>query len=183
MAGAGAVVDSLTPRTMPLWPAYGHEATALPALAAALDGLRVLPICGVALFTLAWLGGITAGFTRWRLVAVAVLALAFAGAALVSGESAADAAMGGAVDGVLAALLVYALLRYDARAVPAFLAAGAVLQAVAGAAQKSGSSAWLHAALTAAVAIAAAWLATRYLERSGAGRAPGPAQPQRTLTQ
>jgi multisubunit Na+/H+ antiporter MnhB subunit len=145
--------------------------------------LRVLPLSGVVLFTLAWLGGITAGFTRWRFVAVALLVLAYVGAALVSGESAPDAAMAGAVDGALAALLVYALLRYDWRAVPAFLAAAAVLQAVAGAAQKSGSTAWLHAALTAAGAVAAAWLVTRYLERTGAGGAPAPGEAQRTVTQ
>jgi hypothetical protein len=181
--GAGAVVEAYAPRTMPLWPGYAGEAMALPALAAALDGLRVLLLTGAALFVLDWLGAITAGFTRWRFVAVALLVLGYAAGALLSGEGVGDAVTAGMVGGLLGAAVVYALLRYDGRAVPAYLATGVVLQAVADAAQKTGPSAWVNAALTAAVAMTCAWVATRYLERTRVERAPASAAAQRTLTQ
>jgi len=174
-AGAGAVVEAFAPRTMPLWPSYAVEAAWLPGLAAALDGVRVLMISGVAVFALDWLGRITADFTRWRVLAAMLLVLASAGGALASGEGVANAVIGGTIDGLLVAVIVYALLRFDYRAVPAYLATGVVLQALAAAAQKAVPAAWEYAAITTAAAVVAAWLGARYLERTRAPRAPASA--------
>ena len=165
-AGAGAAMEMLTPRTVPTWPGYAIEAAWMPALAAALEGARVLTLSGVAVFVLHWLARITGDFTRRRLLAIAVLALAFCGSALASGEDALVAMVTGAVQGLLAAVVVYALLRFDYRAVPAFLATEVVLQAAETAAQKGTPAAWTHLAVLAVAAAASAWAVTRFLGRT-----------------
>jgi len=174
-AGAGALVESFAPRTMPLWPSYTAEAMWLPEVAAALDGVRVLLIAGIAAFALDLLDRMTAGFTRRRALAAALLILAFSGAGLAGGEGAASAVIGGTIDGLIVAVVVHALLRFDYRALPAYLATGAVLQAVAAAAQKGVPSALGYAAITTAAALAAAWIATRYVERTRVPPAPASA--------
>ena len=176
-AGAGAVLGRFVPRTMPLWPSYELESTWLPALAAALDGVRVLMVAGGALFMLHWLARITADFTRRRWLAASILVLVSVGGALAGGEEAVTAVASGVFDGLLVAVVVYALLRFDYRAVPAYFAAGVVLQAVEAAVQKGGPAGWVHAALLSAAAIGAAWVVTRYLDQiRSAALAPAPAR-------
>lgn len=165
-AGAGAVVQALAPRTVPVWPSYAYEAAWMPALAAALEGARVLTTSGVALLVLHWLARITGDFTRRRPLALAVLVLAFCGSAFAAGDEARVAIATGCVEGVLAAVVVYGLLRFAYRAVPAFLAADIVLQAGQTAAQKGTPVAWASFAVLVAVAAASAWAVTRYLERT-----------------
>ena len=172
-AGAGAAVELLTPRTMPVWPDYAFESAWIPALAAALEGARVLLMSGVALFVLHWLVTITGDFTRRRWLTLLVLVLAFCGSAFASGEDAMAVIVAGSIQGVLAAAVVYALLRFDYRAVPAYLAADVVLQAAETAAQKGAPAAWLCFAVAAAAAVASAWAVTRFLERARS-TAPSP---------
>jgi hypothetical protein len=163
-AGIGAAVEALAPRSAPLWPSYAQESTWLPPLAAALDGLRVLTLSGVAVFALDWLRRLTADYSRRRFAVALLLVVAFAGAGLASGEDVVAATLGGLVDGLLAIVVVYAVLRFDYRTVPAYLAAAVVLGAATSAAQKGVASAWVGAAITAAVAIASAWLVARYID-------------------
>jgi hypothetical protein len=165
-AGAGALVGKLVPRMEPLWPGYAIEAAQWPALAAMLEGLQVLVSAGVVLFMLHWLTRVTATFTRWRWIATAVIVVALTGVAMVMGRGASSATAAGLVTGLVVAVSVYALLRFDYRAVPAFVAGGMLLHAAQNAAQKGTSDAWTHAALAATGAIAAAWAVTRYIERS-----------------
>jgi hypothetical protein len=165
-AGAGAVVAALTPRAEPLWPGYGIEAAWFPPLAAALEGARVLTVSGVAIFALHWLARVTGDFTRRRWLTLAVLVLAFCGNALVGGDDVQVALAAGATQGLLAAVVVYAVLRFDYRAVPAFLAADLALQALASAAQKGTASAWGQCAVLVVVAAASAWAVGRYLDRA-----------------
>ena len=166
IAGASAAVESLTPRTAPVWADYAIESAWIPALAAALEGARVLLMSGVALFVLHWLARITGDFTRRRWLTLVVLVLAFCGSAFASGEDAIAVIVAGSVQGLLAGVVVYSLLRFDYRAVPAFLAADIVLQAAETAALKATPVAWAYFAVTAAAAVASAWMVTRFLERS-----------------
>jgi hypothetical protein len=165
-AGAGALVGKLVPRMEPLWPGYAIEAAQWPALAAMLEGLQVLVSAGVVVFMLHWLTRVTATFTRSRWIATAVIVVALTGVAMVVGRGASSATAAGLVTGLVVAVSVYALLRFDYRAVPAFVAGGMLLHAAQNAAQKGSSDAWTHAALAATGAIAAAWAVTRYIERS-----------------
>jgi len=172
-AGAGAAVAALTPRTLPIWPSYDFESAWSPALAAALDGARVLTLSGVAVFVLHALARATGDYTRRRWLTLAVLVLVFCGSALADGDDVVVALVGGGVRGLVAAVVVYALLRFDYRTVPAFLAAGAILAAVEAAAPKGTAGAWVGAAMVSVVAIVSAWAVMRFLERRRTDEAPG----------
>jgi hypothetical protein len=163
VAGASAVLGSLAPRRMPLWPGYGTAASWWPPLAAMLEAVQVLASAGIAIYALHWLGRITADYARRRWLAVAVVALALASGALSHGQDAATAAAVGLVEGGLIFLCVHALLRFDVRAVPAFVATAAVLGAIETAALLATPAAFALAALAIAAMVAAACAATRYL--------------------
>jgi len=77
VVGTDTAVEALAPRSLPLWPSYAHEATWLPPLAAALDGLRVLTLSGVAVFALDWLRRLTADYSRRRVAVALLLVVAF----------------------------------------------------------------------------------------------------------
>ena len=62
-------------------------------------------------------------------------------------------------------MLLWQVLRYDLRTVPAFLATGMVLEGIRNAALEGTASAWMLMALSTAVAVAATWAATRYIAR------------------
>jgi len=165
-AGVGALVQSFTPASAPRWPSYDIEASWQPAVEALLRGSHVLTAAGLALFVLHWLARITHDYTRRRALVLLVLVVGYCGSALVGGADASQALIGGAVRGVLAAIVVYALLRFDLRTVPAYLAAAFVLQAIEEAVQKGTALGWIACALTTAAAIVSAWFVTRYLERT-----------------
>jgi hypothetical protein len=167
-AGVSAAVEWFAPDSGPLVPSFAQESTALPMVAAALEGLRVLTMAGAALFVLDWLARLTAGFTRWRVPIVVLIIVVFSAGALVSGSRVIAALTGGAIDGLATAIVVYALLRFDYRAVPAYVAASVTLAALTTAAQKGGTDAWINSAVTVAVAAVSAWLVTRYLDRTRA---------------
>jgi len=167
-AGVSAAVEWFAPDSGPLVPSFAQESTALPMVAAALEGLRVLTMAGAALFVLDWLARLTAGFTRWRVPIVVLIIVVFSAGALVSGSRVIAALTGGAIDGLATAIVVYALLRFDYRAVPAYVAASVTLAALTTAAQKGSTDAWINSAVTVAVAAVSAWLVTRYLDRTRA---------------
>jgi len=182
-AGAGAAVEALAPRALPVWPSYALESAWSPALAAALEGARVLTLSGVAVFVLHWLARATGDFTRRRPLAVAVVVLAYCGSALAGGDDAVVALAAGGVQGLVAAAIVYALLRFDYRAVPAFLAAGTIIAAVETATPKGTAEAWAGSVVVSVVAIVSAravmWLLERRRidESPGADRLPGADEP------
>jgi hypothetical protein len=62
--------------------------------------------------------------------------------------------------------IVYGLLRFDATALPAFLATGAILQIVEDALRKQAPAAFGHAILAAGVVIVVTWAVMRYLARA-----------------
>jgi hypothetical protein len=150
------------PRSLPLWPRTRRGDVAAAARRG-VDGLRVLtsPACRCSRWTVARL---TADYSRRRFAVAPAARRGVRRRRLASGEDVVAATLGGLVDGLLAVVVVYAVLRFDYRTVTAYLAAAVVLGAATSAAQKGVASAWVGAAITAAVAIASAWLVARYID-------------------
>jgi len=90
----------------------------------------------------------------------ALLVLLGVAVALVSGEDLAHAVVKGAIEGGTTFAFAWLLLRYDLRTVPAFVAAGLVLDAVRAAALSMTPTAWMACGVTAVVAALLAWRAT-----------------------
>jgi hypothetical protein len=71
---------------------------------------------------------------------------------------------------------VYGVLRFDALAVPAFVATGGVLDLMASVLRKGNPAAFVDLALALVVVALIAWGTTRYLARARAAAAPPPAE-------
>ena len=167
VAGVSAIAARVLPKSVPLWPAFGVESLALPWLGAALAGVRALYATAVALFLLHWFAQLTGGWRRrgWLIALIAVAIYATLGL----GGGGRDVLVGGAAGALTGAAIVavvYALLRFEPLAVPAFVATGAALEFAEGAVRKGSTDALVHAAIAILVAIALAWFATRYLRRA-----------------
>jgi hypothetical protein len=165
-AGVGAVLERFAPQTVPLWPAFAVESLALPALGAAFAGARILAVVSVGLFVLCFLERLTASWQRRGALASLLLVAAVAAASFVGAQDPIAAAVDGVVTGVATVAIVYGLLRFDATALPAFLATGAILQIVEDALRKQAPAAFGHAVLAAAFVIVVTWAVMRYLARA-----------------
>jgi hypothetical protein len=172
-AGVGAVLERLAPQTVPLWPAYAIESLALPALGAVLAGARILAVAGVGLFVLCYLERLTAGWQRRGVLASLLLVTAVAAASFVGAQDPIAAAVDGVVTGAATVAIVYGLLRFDATALPAFLATGAMLQIVEDALRKQAPAAFGHAILATVFVIVMTWAVMRYLARARSAHAAG----------
>jgi len=166
VAGVGAIAAGLLPRSVPLWPAFGVESLALPWLGAALAGVRVLFAIGVVLYLLHWLEQLTGRWQRRGWLTACIAIAIFATLGQVGARDALVAGVAGALEGAAMVAVVYALLRFDLLAVPAFVATGAALDFVEGALRKNGTAAFVNAAIAIVVTVAVAWVATRYLRRA-----------------
>jgi hypothetical protein len=166
VAGVSAIAVRLLPKSVPLWPAFGVESLALPWLGAALAGVRALYAIGVTLFLLHWFAQLTGGWQRrgWLIALIAIAIYATLG--LGGGRDAIVGGAAGALAGAAIVAVVYALLRFEPLAVPAFVATSAVLEFAEGAARKGDAHALVNSAIAIAVTIAVAWFATRYLRRA-----------------
>ncbi|HYQ99786.1 MAG TPA: type II CAAX endopeptidase family protein [Casimicrobiaceae bacterium] len=173
VAGAGALAAALVPRSAPLWPGLGVEALALPWLGAALTGARTLYGIVLALFLLHWTSRLTGGWQRrgWLVAAIAVALSATL--ALAGARDAPVAGVAGALSGAAVIGAVYGLLRFDALALPAFVATGLALDLAATALRKGYVAALADAAIAIAVAALVTWGVTRYLARARAAARGG----------
>jgi hypothetical protein len=97
-----------------------------------------------------------------------VLVAAVAAASFIAAQDPVTAAVDGIVTGVATVAIVYGLLRFDATAVPAFLATGAILQFAENALLEGTPGSFARSALAVAVAVVVAWAATQYLVRARA---------------
>jgi hypothetical protein len=168
VAGAGAFAEQLVTPETPLWPSLSFEAAASPWAAAALHGVGVLSSIGVALFVLHILDRVTASWTRRGWLAIAVVVALIAGFLAAKGSSEVGAVLAGAViAGGIAAAVVFGVLRFDARTVPGYVVAAAVISAAEDAAVDGTITGWSAFAVYTAVALAMGWIALRYLERKG----------------
>ena len=100
---------------------------------------------------------------------------------MATARDVAASAIGALVSGAAAAAVVLLLFRFDARTVPAYLAASMLLEAAVMAAQKGTPSGVLNFALYAVTVVALAWAANRWIARqpagdASAGRAAGSSQ-------
>ena len=160
----------LAPQLAPRWPSLGIENSALPALAALLKGFGYLREVALGLFVLFVLQRITADWTRRVWLIVLLLILLYAIPAFGARDIAAALASGLAA-GVIATAVVLWLFRFDARALPAYVATMMTLDAAVGAAQKGERMAWVWFALTVAVYAVLAAAVTRWISRPLPGAA------------
>ena len=165
-AGVGAALGSLAPATVPRWPAYPFEALALPALGAAANGAQLVATAGTGLFFMYWLERVTGEWRRHGWLAMVVLVAVVTVVSVVDAPDMLGAAVAGLATGIAAAAIVFGLLRFDYRAVPAYMATGIVLHAIAAAVRSGASDAYLHLAIDVAVTVVATWAVTRYLGRA-----------------
>jgi hypothetical protein len=165
--GVDALASMLTPDLAPSWPKYGAENAVLPWLSAAAGTVKVvMPMAG-AIVAFRWLDRLTSGWTRRRLLCVALLMLAEGAIAAAHADQWLDIVVAGVVGGAVSALLFAFVLRFDLRVVPALIATYAIVAAVIEAMQKATVQGWLLFALAAALILALSWLATRYLVARG----------------
>ncbi|MFO1399122.1 MAG: CPBP family intramembrane glutamic endopeptidase [Burkholderiales bacterium] len=161
--GLAAVLATLVPPALPLWPDLKASGTAWPLAAALIAGLSLVPGVAVALFLLSVLDRATHGWTRHRLVAALVVVMFGVASATVAGQPGPLAILEGVVEGVAAFAFVWLVLRFDLRSVPAFVATGQVLGAAKAAALLGTASGWIAFAVTSVAVTAVAWLVTRYV--------------------
>jgi hypothetical protein len=168
VAGAGALAERLVPPDAPLWPSLPFEAAAWPWAAAALHGIGVLSSIGVALFVLFILDRVTASWTRRAWLAVAVVAALVAGLVAAKGSRELGSVIaGGLIAGAIAAAVVYGVLRFDARTVPGYVVAAALLSGAEDAALDATTEGWIAFTVYAAVALAMGWAAILYFDLNG----------------
>ncbi len=174
VAGAGALAERLVPPEAPLWPSLPFEAAAWPWAAAALHGIGILSSIGVALFVLHILDRVTASWTRRAWLAVAVVAALIAALVAAKGSRELGTVIaGGLVAGAIAAAVVYGVLRFDARTLPGYVVAAALVSGAEDAALDGTAAGWIAFAVYAAVALAMGWAAVRYIALM-----PPPPEPQ-----
>jgi hypothetical protein len=165
-AGAGAALAGLAPRTVPHWPQFPFASLAVPVGGAVLQGLAVLTASAVGLFLLDVLTRLTDGWQRRRWSVPVIFGAVTMALALVAAPNPVAAAIGGVAAGLVTAILVLGLLRFDYRAVPSYCATGIVLDLVEGAPARGTVADWGYVAVAAVVAMLVAWAATHYLGRA-----------------
>lgn len=170
-AGIGAVFARLVPSRSPRWPSFPVEATALPWVGALLQGAHAIIAVFAALFVLFCVERLTGAWQRRVTAAVAAVVVANMVPALVGAADPVAAAIEGAVIGLATAAIVFGVLRFDYRVVPAYMATITVLALIESGAQRATFAAWLHTALGCAVTIVVAWAVSRHLARLRAGGA------------
>jgi MFS family permease len=164
-AGVGAALGSLAPPTVPRWPVYPFEALALPMVGAAANGAQIITTAGAGLFFMYWLERVTGEWRRHGWLAMVVLVAVVTVVSMVDAQDMLGAAVGGIATGIAAAAIVFGLLRFDYRAVPAYMATGIVLHAIAAAVRSGADGAYTRLAVELAAIVAATWVVTQYLTR------------------
>jgi len=174
VAGLAAASETLALREAPLWPELKMAALAWPLAGALVEPFGLVPATGTALFVLFLLDRGTRRWTeRLWMAALLLVSISFV-AALVGGGEPLAALARGVVKGLLTFVLLWQVLRYDLRAIPAFLATGMVLEAANNAALEGSYEAWLRFAVSALVTVAVTIGVTRYIARPLAAIPTGP---------
>ena len=165
VTGAGALGGGAATAESPLWPSLAFESAAMPWLAAALDGLTTVAAIAVGLFLLYLLDRITAAWTRRAWLAAGFVVALIAGFVAVKGGDSGVALAEGIASGLVAAAVIYFVLRFDPRTVPGYVVTAALIDAAENAALAGTTTAWTAFAFQAAVSVAVGYAATRYLSR------------------
>lgn len=170
--GVEVALGAISPDSVPVWPKYEIENAWLPWLARALAAIKLLPLIGFAIVALDWLSRISEGWTRRRVLATVLLMLTCAAIAAISAEQWFDIVAAGLVVGAVATLLFVAVLRFDLRAIPPFVAVYACLMIIAQSAQKATAQSALLGVIGVASSLAVGWAVTRYLLVMGVAAEP-----------
>jgi hypothetical protein len=165
VAGLAAISGMLAPRAEPVWPVLKLATQAWPVVAALTDPIGLAGACGVTLFILFLLERGTRNWTMRPWMAALLLVLISCVAVLVGGGEPEAAALRGVVKGLVSFALLWWVLRYDLRTIPAFLATGTLLETARQAALAGTNGAWVLFAVGAAVTVTVAWAVTRYIAR------------------
>ncbi len=164
-AGIAATLSSLAGRTMPLWPELKIQALAWPWAGALAGGFAFVPALVVTLFLLATIDRATDGWRTRIPVAALVLVLFGVAIALLSGHGLRAALVQGVIEGLATLGFAWLVLRHDLTTVPGFVATGLLLEAARHAVLAGTLEGWSYFGLGAAVVIALAAAAGRYLAR------------------
>ena len=165
VAGAGALAGSAVTPEAPQWPSLAFESTALPWVAAALAGLATVASISVGLFLLYILDRVTAAWTRRGWLAAGFVFALIAGLVAVKAGDAGAALAEGIASGLVAAAVIYFVLRFDPRTVPGYVVASTLIDAADNAALTGTTAAWTTFAVMGAVSVAVGYAATRYLSQ------------------
>ena len=165
VAGVGALAGGAVTSETPLWPSLAFESAALPWVAAALAGLATVASIAIGLFLLHILDRVTAAWTRRAWLAAGVVIAFIAGVVAVKGGDAAGALAEGIASGLVAAAVIYFVLRFDPRTVPGYVVTATLIDAAENAALQGTTAAWMAFAVLAVVSVAVGYAATRYLSR------------------
>ncbi|HEY5307296.1 MAG TPA: hypothetical protein VIK97_02190, partial [Casimicrobiaceae bacterium] len=163
--GIAAASAGMASRDGPLVPDLHLAAQAWPMLGALVEPLKLAAASGFALFALHLFDRVTVHWTRriW-LVALVVMGLFCAGA-LHDSEAVIGSAVRGLAVGVIAFALLWRVVRFDLRMIPALIATDMVLEGAQGAALSGTATSWWQFAVGASVTVAVAIAMTRYIAR------------------
>ncbi|MEO8346418.1 MAG: type II CAAX endopeptidase family protein [Betaproteobacteria bacterium] len=165
VAGLAAISATLAERTMPLWPALNATSSAWPFVGALVDPIGLVWASGATLFVLYLIDRATHAWTRRVILAALMLVLISCAGGLAAGGEPVIALVSGVVRGLVSFVLLWRILRYDLRTIPAFLATGMVLEGARNAVLSGNPGAWPYFAVSVIVTAAVAWAVTRYIAR------------------
>jgi hypothetical protein len=170
--GLAAAFGALAPRDAPL-AADLHLATpAWPMLAALVEPLKLAAASGLVLFVFYLFDRVTAHWTRRVWLAALIVVLVSCASALRDGDELVGALLRGTGGGLVAFALLWRVVRFDPRIVPALLATGMLLDGAQNSALAGTATAWGLFAAGAVVTVAVAWAVTRYIGRALQGASP-----------
>jgi hypothetical protein len=163
VVGLQATLSALAVPDAPTWPGAPWASQALPFAGAILSGLGFIGLASAELFVIYVVSRLTHGFARhlWLAVAI-VVALECAFALAQDRANLAGALVSGTIRGLAATSVLFLLLRYDRRLVPAFAATVVLMTGATLAAQ---SATWGLFALDAIATLAVVVWFTRFLRR------------------
>jgi hypothetical protein len=165
VAGLQTALAGAAPRAVPVWPALPQGQWS-PLAGAVLSGLNVIPLIGASLFVVYVVARLTHGFSRRGWLGVAVIVVLQCASALAGAAGQYVAALtGGIAAGLTSAAVLWWLVRYDLRMLPAYTVTGMLLALVVRGFQTGTAEAWLLVGLQGVVAVAMTVVATRYIDR------------------
>jgi hypothetical protein len=165
--GVDALIGMMSPELAPSWPRFGAENGAWPWVSRLATSVNIfMPIAGT-IVALRWLDRLSSGWTRHRLLCIAILILADGAVSAIRADQWLNIVVTGLVGGLVTAMLFAFVLRFDLRVVPAVIAVYVAAAAVVDALSKATPQAWVLSAIGASASVAISWVATRYLVARG----------------
>jgi len=167
LRGLAAAVDAIEAPIDPQWPEQPAWALAWPWGSVLGTAVAYGIALTTALFVLALLARVTAGWSRRLPLAAGSLVLLAIASALPASRDVLPAVLAGVTGGLTMFAAIALVLRHQAQSVPAFVATMLALAGAQATVQVGLPLAWGLFAASAAVLVLLAWMATRYLGSNG----------------